>query len=372
MLRYLEIKEQLKKEIAVMQVNEKLPSRPQLCKRLDTTRTTLDKAIRELVNEGLLTAYNGSGTYVAEHTVDQLAIKGSWGVIIPSITEAIYPSMVRGIENVAQKNGFTITLCNSDSSVKKQERYVQQMIRSGVSGLIIVPVVTDDPRITYELYEQLSKVQIPLVFCNRGVQNMDVPLVTSNSYYGGYLATKHLISRGYRHIAYISRRKYCTNVERCQGYLTALVEAGLEIEREIIVLQSKDCTTNEEAGYREMNRLLEEGHKMDAVFCFNDYVARGVIKAAMEHGLKISEDLGIIGYDNEVFGSMMEPSITSVSYHNLEIGEKAAELICDMIQKKTLHEFKYYLYEPEVIVRDSSRGPGKKENLYEDRQKQYV
>jgi DNA-binding LacI/PurR family transcriptional regulator len=100
---------------------------------------------------------------------------------------------------------------------------------------------------------------------------------------------------------------------------------------------------------------------MDAVFCFNDYVSRGVIRAVRERGLRVSADIGIIGYDNEIFGETMNPPITSVSYHNLEIGEKAAELMCTMLRKEKLPEFKYYLYEPEVIVRESSLGPERKE-----------
>lgn len=359
MLRYLEIKERLRKEIAVMQPDQRLPSRPQLCRRLDTTRTTLDKAIRELVEEGLLTSQNGSGTYVTELDKEHLSARGNWGVIVPNIMESIYPSMVRGIENIAQKNEFTITLCNSDNSVKKQERYVQQLIRSGAAGIIIVPVITDDPRKIYALYEQLYKVQMPLVFCNRNVPKIDVPFVTSNSFYGGYLATKHLVGRGYQHIAYISRENYCTSMERCQGYLAALVEAGLEIDRHIIVLHGKENCSNEEAGYMEMNRLLAVDSAIDAVFCFNDYVARGVITAVREHGLRVSEDIGIIGYDNEIFCEIMEPPMTSVSYHNMEIGQKAGELLCDMIQKKEMPEFKYYLYEPEVVERRSCLGPKK-------------
>lgn len=357
MLRYLEIKERLKKEVSVMQPNEKLPSRPQLCRKLDTTRNTLDKAINELIAEGMLTAQNGSGTYVTEQNADQMAMKGSWGVIVPNIMESVYPSMVRGIENVAQKNGFTITLCNSDTSVKKQERYVSQLIRSGVAGIIIVPVITDHPRKMYELYEQLCKVQIPLVFCNRNVPKIDVPFVSSNSFYGGYLATRHLIGRQYKNIAYISRENYCTSLERCQGYLAALVESGLEINRDIIVLQGKGNGSHEEAGYMEMKRLLEEGHVMDAVFCFNDYVARGVAQAVKECGLTISDDIGIIGYDDEIFCEIMDPPMTSVSYQNMEIGQKAGELLRNMIQKREMPEFKYYLYEPEVVDRKSCLGP---------------
>jgi DNA-binding LacI/PurR family transcriptional regulator len=358
MLRYQEIKLRLKEEIAKMNANDKLPARPNLCTLLDTTRTTLDKAINELIEEGLLTAKNGSGTYVSAMQISN-GIKqiGHWGVIVPNIMDAIYPGFVRSIENVAQGYDISVTLCNSDNDVEKQEQYIKRLILTGVSGFIIVPVITNNLKENYRLYSQLLDANIPFVFCNRSIDGIDVPVVTSNNFYGGYIATKHLINRGYQNIGFISRKNYRTSIERCQGYLSALMEAGITIDRENVIMQCNE-NTDYHVGYTEMTQMLNSDKKLDAVFCFNDFLVRGVYQAIKDKGLQVSKDIGIIGYDNEDFCEATVPMITSISYKNMEIGEKAAELLWKMVNNQPIPEFSYYLYQPEIVIRDSCKGPG--------------
>lgn len=356
MLRYQDIKLKVKDELSKMKPSDKLPSRTYLCKKLDTTRATLDKAIKELESEGYLVSKKGSGTYVTDLITDQIKYEGNWGVIIPNIMDDIYPGIVCGIEDAAQKYGASITLCNSNNDPNKQELYIKRLIQSGVSGFIIVPVVTNDMHENYRLYRQLKESNIPFVFCNRSVDGIDVPVVSSNSFYGGYIATRHLIEKGYRNIAFIARKKYRTTIERCHGYISALVENGMEVNHNNIILQCKE--SSEPSGYAEMIRILESGDKVDAVFCFNDKVARGVYKALNDMKISISKEIGLIGYDNEDFCEKTTPKLTSVSYKNIEIGGKAAEILWKMINNKPLPDFNYYLFQPEIVVRESCKGPG--------------
>lgn len=354
MLRYKEIKIALMEEIAKLRTNERLPSRPILCNRLATTRTTLDKAINELVAEGVLHSKNGSGTYVTG-TGDPLSVQsGSWGIIVPNVMESIYPALVRGIENVAQQYNVNIILCNSDNNADKQEQYIRRLIQSGVSGFIIVPVISNDVKENFRLYSQLTEAMTPFVFCNRSVDGISVPVVTSNDFYGGYIATKHLIQNGYRNIAYISRTKYKTSVDRCQGYISALIENGIEVNRRLIVMEEKDKQQPE--GYNSMKSLLTMGEKIDAVFGFNDQVTQGVYLAIQEAGLAISDDIGVIGYDNTEICERSIPKITSLAYKNVEIGEKAAEVLWSRINGQISSDFDFYLFQPEIIVRDSCLG----------------
>jgi DNA-binding LacI/PurR family transcriptional regulator len=340
-----------------MNANEKLPARPNLCKLFDTTRTTLDKAINELIEEGLLTAKNGSGTYISsmQNSANSKHI-GHWGVIVPNIMDAIYPGFVRSIENVAQGYEISITLCNSDNDVEKQEQYIQRLILTGVSGFIIVPVITNNFKENYRLYSQLTEANIPFIFCNRSIDGIDVPVVTSSNFYGGYIATKHLINQGYQHIGFLARKNYRTSIERCQGYLSALMEADRTINRENIIMQC-DENTGYHVGYTEMLRMLDRNTNLDAIFCFNDYIVRGVYQAIKDKGLQISKDIGVIGYDNEDFCEATAPMITSVSYKNMEIGKKAAELLWKMVNNQPIPEFNYYLYQPEIVIRESCLGP---------------
>ncbi len=355
MLRYKEIKVKLLDIIGNFSANEKLPSRPDLCVTLETTRTTLDKAIRELVAEGILTSMNGSGTYVNALLDKREESNGYWGVIVPNIMESIYPGMVRGIENVAQQYGISITLCNSDNNADKQEQYIKRLMQSGVAGFIIVPVISSDVPENYRLYNQLTEAKIPFVFCNRSVEGISAPVVSSNDFYGGYIATKHLIEKGYRKIAYISRTRYKTSINRCHGYLSALMENNIDIDRSNIILEEKDSPI---AGYSSMMRLLNTDPDIDAVFCFNDTISQGVYAAISDSGRRVSTDIGIIGYDNSDICEISKPRLTTLAYKNVEIGQKSAELLWKMVNHQELSEFNYYLYQPSIEVRESCLGPG--------------
>jgi len=354
MLRYLEVKQQLKKLIAETTPGEKLPDRLTLCKAFDTTRTTLDKAVRELTSEGMLISKKGSGTYAADYLNIRSAKSNNWCVIVPSILEPIYNMLVRGIEDFAQQRDINVILCNSESLAAKQEIYVRRMMNSGIDGIIMVPVIPSNPLETYQLYNDLGASDIPLVFCNRAVEGLSVPIVTSNDFYGGYIATKHLIAHGYRRIAYISRQKYKTSTDRCQGYMSALIESGIGVDRQLIRVPGHDQRMlNCE---QEVNRLLDKTN-IDAAFCFDDSVALEVADAVKRHGRAISDEIGIIGYNNADTCAAYTPSLTSVTYRASEIGNKAAEVLYGNIcGKKPSSEFEYYLFQPEVIIRESCKG----------------
>jgi DNA-binding LacI/PurR family transcriptional regulator len=354
MLRYKEIKEMLEAEIAKMEVHERLPSRPELCIKLDTNRSTLDKAIKELVAEGWLCSKNGSGTYVTRSNEDLSIHKGNWGVIVPDVAEGFYAKIVRGVENVAQNYGINVILCNTDYNFDKQELYIKRLNHSGVSGLIVVPIVSRDTWENYHLFNQLNELKVPFVFCNSNADGLNAPVIYSNNFYGGYIATKHLLEKGYRNIAFISKDKYRANVDRCKGYITALRENEIEINRKIVAMEDKSQAQN--LGYESMKKILAFGQRVDAVFCINDKIIQGVYQAIDEAGLKVSDDIGVIGYDNTEICEKFTPKITSVDFKNLEIGTKAAEVLYQLVNKEDLSNFDFYLFQPELVVRDSCLG----------------
>lgn len=356
MLRYLEIKNQLREMVEEMSVGTKLPARTILSRKMDTTRATLDKAIGELESEGYLVSKKGSGTYVSCIPNEKpTALIENWGVIVPNIMDPIYPGLVRGIENVAQRYGLSISLCNSDDSSEKQEMYIRRLILLGVSGFIIVPVIPNSLDETCRLYRQLSGSRLPFIFCNRSVDGIEAPVITSNSYYGGYIATKHLIEKGYRRIAYVAKRKYSTSMERCSGCISALLENGLEVHGALMILHAD--STGERTLFKRMYDMLLTGERPDAIFCFNDEVARTAYEAIKKAGLSVSDDVGIIGYDDESSCCLYTPQITSVSYKHVEIGERAGELLYKMVNGQPAPEFSYFFLQPEIVERESCLGP---------------
>lgn len=354
MLRYKEIKLMLLQKISRMSPLDKLPSRLVLCKELDTTRSTLDKAIKELESEGILFCRDGSGTYVAAPAGYDRKRPENWGIIVPDVNESIYAELVRGVEDVAQQMNANLILCNFDHDPLKQEQYIRRLILTDVTGVIIVPVIRKDSNEARQLYSILTDTEKPIVFCNMQVEGVQAPVVMSNGFFGGYLATRHLIDRGYRHIAYLAKYRYRTSEERCQGYLTALLENGLEINRHLIVL---DDENSDPPGYYGMLKLLKSGAPLDAVFCFNDYLIEGVYRALEENQLRISDDVGVIGYDNTGICKRLKPEAASVSYPSAAIGQAAARLLKKIISGEPISEFPYYLFQPAIVARDSCRGP---------------
>lgn len=360
MLRYLEIKKELLEMVSSMEPGQRLPDRPTLCRMLDTTRTTLDKAIRELVEQDVLTSRKGSGTYVVGGLDGAVENAVNWCVIIPNIMDSIYSGLVKGISNVAQSRNANVILCNSDNDSHTQEKNIRRLLISGVDGFIIVPVIENGPIENYQLYSSLIKSDVPFIFCNRSVDGVSAPVVTSNDFYGGYIATKHLISKGYRSISFIARHKYRTSMDRCHGYIAALLENGLSVNRRLIILppeckQRLDCRA-------AMEKLLKEnGDCLDAVFCFNDDIAVEVVEAIENSGKKVSDDIGVIGYDNTEACIGQTPRLSSVSYKNEEIGEKAANLLYDLCSgKPQSSQFEYYLFQPEIVERESCLGKNKR------------
>lgn len=361
MMRYQEIKEQLVHKIGQLEPGTRLPSRPDLCVQLDTNRTTLDRAIKELEREGMLYSRNGSGTYVIGLVQGKVSTTENWGVIVPNVMDHVYPSLARGIENVACRYSANVILCNSDDDVEKQNRYIKRLLLSGVSGFIIVPIITSSVEISSKLYGTLLDSHIPFVFCHRGVEGIRVPIVKSNDFYGGYIATKHLLSRGYRNIAYIARREYSTSVERYHGYVSAIQEYGLPVKRERVLLPREERPNS---SYQYMRQLLERDPEVDAVFCFNDYVALEVCSAVQDAGKRVSHDIGVIGYDNLPADSSVSPKITSLAFKSLQIGEQAAQVLYEMINQKSKGEWtNYYLFQPSIVLRESCLGPAGRGNV---------
>jgi DNA-binding LacI/PurR family transcriptional regulator len=352
MLRYKEIKNMLMAEIGKLNINDRLLSRTELCKKLETTRMTLDKAMNELVAEGVLFSRKGSGTYVAGVSTQSGVC--SWGLIVPDVMESFHAELVRGVENVAQKHGINVIICNSDSDFEKQEQYINRLNRSGISGLIIVPLVSPEKQDNDRLYNQLTQLKIPFVFSNRNAEGINAPIVTSNSFYGGYIATKHLLEKGYRNIAYISYQKIRTSLERYQGYISALTEYEIEFNQKIITIEEKSHFLP--YGYEAMKDILASGQQVDAVVCFNDKVARGVYQAIAEVGLRVSDDIGVIGNDDSDICEKSIPALTSVTLNNLQIGTKAAEVLYKLTNKEDLSDFYFYLFKPNIVVRDSCLG----------------
>ena len=353
-LLYLKIKSDLLAKLKTLTPNERIPSRNELIKEYKVTRTTIDRAISELIGEGYLYSRDGSGTYVSENSTYAYRQSdsgiASWGVILPNIMHDTYPGILRGVEDIANKYGRNTVICNTDNDMEKQANYIYKLIDSGVEGIVIVPAISVESDL--RPFKMLQEKNVPFIFCNRGVVGIEAPEVTSNSFYGGYIATKHLIEQGFRKIAYISRPMYSVSIERYQGYASALEEAGIELSDDYVFFE--ESIHDEKPGYEITKMLIDRKPLVDAIFCFNDVLAKGAYEALTEAGIKVGTDIGLVGYDNTNICENLAVKLTSVKFKTYEIGTKAAELLFSIANGEKIQKNKIVVLQPKLVVRESS------------------
>jgi len=354
-LLYRKVKEDILRMIDGLGPNERIPSRGALVSRYGVTRTTVDRAISELIGEGYLYSRDGSGTYKAARSQPtsspQSARVASWGVILPNIMHDTYPGILRGVEDVAQKVGVNVVICNTDNRTDKQTQYIHKLIDSGVKGLVVIPAIKGEQDL--EPFHRLRQERIPFVFCNRGIEGIEAPRVISNNFYGGYTATKHLAQNGYRRIAFVSRPLYSASCERYQGYISALAEMSLPFDERYVVFEESFDTAK--PGYYSVKRMMEMDSPPDAVFCFNDVIAEGAFEALFEKGLEPGRDVGVVGYDDTHICERLPVKLTSVKFKTYESGASAARILLDMTSGKEIPYSHVVILQPELVVRESSR-----------------
>jgi len=320
---YAQVKEHLITLIQNMSPNEKLPSRKVLCQELQVGKITIDRAISELIGEGLLYAQNGSGTYVAERkeNCNLESANVTWGVIVPHTETFLFPQLINGLSDVAIQHNINLILCNTDDNYRKEETYIASLIRTKVNGIIIVPSLNE--RATYlSAYHSLAAVGIPFILCNRDIRGVNAPIVKSNHYYGGYIATKHLLEHGFQKIAFAGQKRYSIVDERYSGYVAALEEFSLPIDPEYVFMH--DSFDEKTAAASAAQKFLTLEHRPDAIFCFNDYIAFLLYDKLTHAGIRIPDDISLVSCDNSILCDLLPCKLTSIDCSSYQVGQEAA------------------------------------------------
>ncbi len=251
-------------------------------------------------------------------------------------------------------NGYNILLYQSNESKKHQAKGIDTFLQSRVDG--IIASVTLDTDNNDDAYQEIKKRNTPLVFFDRILETMPVSSVTIDDYKGGFIATEHLIKQGYRRILHITAEQNLSIFkERLLGYMDALEHYGIPVDEKLVVKGNFSL----EFGRNIVKELLAEGCDFDAVFALEDYTAMGVMQQLMESGIKIPEQVGVIGFANEAFGSLVTPQLSTIAQQTITMGEEAARLFLELNkQEKTNPSPKKVILEPILIVRSSSKRLG--------------
>lgn len=272
------------------------------------------------------------------------------GVLVPRLDVSFFSSVVHGIEGVMNENGYTILLYQSQESVKQENKGIDTFLRSRVDGIIAsISLETEGTG----GFEEIKERNIPLAFFDRVPQGLDVPSVTINDYRGGFMATEHLIKAGYHRIVHINgyRNVHIFN-ERLRGYLDALKRYGLPVDENLIVKGDFSL----EFGRQCVRDLLAKGIAFDAVFTLEDFTAMGVVQELKAAGKHVPKEVGVVGFANEAFTSLVSPTVSTLDQRTVEMGEEVARLFLKLLKKGNYYSHKpeKIILEPELLIRESS------------------
>ena len=282
-------------------------------------------------------------------------------VVIPDITNPFFGAMFRGVEDAAAMRGYQVLLCNTDGNPDRQRSHLQTLAARRVDGVILASTFLKDPAVRW-----LRHQRIPYALVNRFSDEGLDPFVGSDDTMGARLATQHLIDLGHRRIAHLAGTPTTSTGQlRRRGFEAALADAGLPAPAELLV----ESGYVEEGGVRAMDRLLGLDEPPTAVFAVTDMVAVGAYAAVAARGLRIPEDVAIVGYNDIPLASRLSPGLTTVHVPIHEFGSAAARVLLEELETGRV-EPRRIVYSPQLAVRGStvagavaapsltSRGPG--------------
>ena len=270
------------------------------------------------------------------------------GLVLPDLMHSFFAEVALGVARKLQPLGYQVVMANTEEDPDTEKRDIAALAARKMDGLIIASAHHQGD---LSVFRTLSRSGIPYVLIDRVVAGLEANYVGVKDEEVGALATHHLISQGARRIAHIRGPAVSTARGRLRGYRRVLERHGIKIRPEYIVPGKFD----DRGGYDAMLQLLKLKPPPDAVFCYNDPVAAGAIKAALESGVRVPEDLAIIGAGNVHYSDLLRVPLSTIDQSSALIGERAAELLMQCIDAKKPPAPKRILIPPRLIVRESSR-----------------
>lgn len=274
------------------------------------------------------------------------------GVMVPHIDENFFASVIRGIEEVAKKNGYHIIIFQSNDNYEDEVKNIEIMYQAKVDGILASHAMGTKK---FDHFQNIVDRGIPLILFDRFDESVDSDVVAINDFKGAYKAVTHLIKQGCQKIVHFSGYEHVyIYKERCRGYREALLDHDLLFDESMVF----ESDMSLESGRELTAKILKNNTIPDAIFAANDYTALGAIQVLKEHNIKIPEQVSVVGFSNESFTSFVSPTITSVEQYSRKMGNITAQLFVeytkDESDAKEIKIPKKTILSPKLIVRESS------------------
>ncbi len=267
------------------------------------------------------------------------------GMLVTTSTNPFFGEVVKGVERSCYHQGYNLILCNTEGDNQRMKASINTLLQKRVDGLLLMCSTLEGERLdVFDRYPDIPIVVMdwgPILFASDKIQD--------NSLQGGYMAAKHLIESGHKEIGCITGPLIRHQAQmRYEGYKRALAEAGIAINPDWIVESDFEC----EGGYQAFEKLYQRGKLPSALFVSNDMMAMGVIQAASQRGLRVPDDLSLIGYDDVHIAKFMTPALTTIHQPKYRLGKAAVDTLLYRLENPDTTAQVVQL-EPTLVARSS-------------------
>lgn len=342
---YLQIANQLRERIGSKEFEEarKLPSNRELAELYKVNHLTVRQALKSLEQEGVISIAHGRGAFL----VSQSQMRMQTALVLPSLGQEQSGAISAAVRS-ALGSEATIHVLDYHNRAAEELACIDRIAKEGYNSAIIYSSLHGEPlrRVLKMLVDGF-----PFVMIDRCIDDLPGSSVHSDNRRGGYLATKHLISKGCQRIACFTADIPSVR-SRYEGYRDALAEAGLRLYPELVVHLADKGDTHQS----QTKRLLESGVKIDGVFYYNDYQALTGIQQIKGAGYRIPHDIRVVGFDDLTMGRLSDPTLTTVRQDHEQIGREAVRLLMDLIKMPAHQRFvsRRSLVPVELVERESA------------------
>jgi len=276
----------------------------------------------------------------------------SWtiGLVVPDLLHPFFAQVAKAISAAIRGQGYSLILTSSEEDGELERQEIEQLLARRVDVLLIASAQSN-----VETLRHIEKRQTPYILIDRRFDGLAANFVGVDDEAVGLLATNHLIEQGCRRIAHIRGPQTSTAIGRLRGYTKALAgHDRVPLAEHIVPIGTSGDDRGEPGGYEAARKLLALKRIPDGIFCFNDHIALGTMRAILDAGLRIPEDIAVVGCGNVLYSDFLRVPLTSIDQDSAQIGRLAAELALDLLAGKAPARRKTQLVTPSLVVRASS------------------
>lgn len=277
------------------------------------------------------------------------------GFVVPDLLHSFFSEIVRGVSSSLEGTGYTLVTASSEQDPKLEKQAVEQLIARRVDALLVAST-----QWTVEMFRRVEEAGIPYILIDRSFAGLASHFVGVNDEEVGALATRHLAEAGCKRIAHIGGSGLSPVVGRMEGYKRALAKLGMTADPELIYNATRVEELGDATGYEATSKLLQLNPGPDGIFCYNDAIAYGAIAAVLDAGMRVPEDVAIVGCGNLLYNKFLKIPLSSVDQQTSALGQKAGKLALQLIEAGEPIAPQSILLEPRLVVRQSTQRKSKR------------